>query len=454
MTVVTVTDLHLADEPERRLAQHAQSARAGNGNQPHRLIIQCPDRATDGIRALRQDDIARMLQRVGRIIEIGVTEGGTIVAAADVCDRRGELAVWTGQAIGPWHPTDITERGLGGSETAAVRLAEELARIGWTVTLYGQFEQTGMVGDVMLRDYHEFDPTEPLDALIGFRWAPLFEDRPNATFCALWLEDLAPAEALTPARAANIDRICAVSHWHRGQVLREHPWLDAQQVAACRNGIVRRWSAELDEEPPDRENRVIYSSSPDRGGDIVLECWPQIREHVPDAELVLTYPRWFDLCAQQFQASQQHLARIRELLEQPGVHRIEGGLGQKALAHLMRASLVWCAPSYYTPGEAKFDETSCISAMEAQAAGCVVVASNWGALTETVAHGTLLDGDPSDPEDGWRHAFVDAIVRGLTDEATQAQAQLLGPEMVRDMDWSGAAEQLAAMIPARVRAGL
>jgi glycosyltransferase involved in cell wall biosynthesis len=199
----------------------------------------------------------------------------------------------------------------------------------------------------------------------------------------------------------------------------------------------------------ERECRAIYSSSPDRGGDIVLEVWPEVRKHVPDAELVLTYSRWFDRCAEMFQASHDQLERIRALLEQPGVSRIEGGLGQGSLARLMKTSLVWVHPSYFTPGRMRFDETSCISCMEAQAAGLVVVASNWGALTENVLHGTLLDGDPSDPDGHWRKAFVAQVVRGLTDETTQLAAQEVGPAMMRDMGWDGAAEQLAAMFPAR-----
>lgn len=198
----------------------------------------------------------------------------------------------------------------------------------------------------------------------------------------------------------------------------------------------------------ERVRRAVYSSSPDRGGDIALELWPRVREQVPDAELILTYSRWFDRCAEMFQHAHGHLERIRELLEQPGVSRVEGGLGQRDLAHLMRTSLVWVAPSFYTPGGAKFEETSCISAMEAQASGLVVVASNWGALTETVMHGTLIDGDPGEPDGAWRDAFVDAVVQGLTDETVQTTAQTLGPEYMRDMDWRGAAEQLAAMLPA------
>jgi glycosyltransferase involved in cell wall biosynthesis len=331
-----------------------------------------------------------------------------------------------------------------------VRLAEQFAEMGFVTTLYGHFADEGLCGDVLLKRFDAYDPTAPLDALIGFRDARLFDRRPTGPrFCALWLEDLAPAEGLTRGNAENIDRVYTVTHWHKQQLLDVHPWLPARQVSASRNGIVHRY---FETDPaPEREHRVIYSSSPDRGGDIMLEIWPLVRERVPDAELVLTYSRWFDLVAGYLQAANDQLTRIRELLEQPGVQRIEGGLGQKDLAHLMRTACVWAHPSWYTQGKSEdghgggreFHETSCISAMEAQAAGCVVVASNWGAVTETVMHGTLVDGDPRDPNGTWRKVFVDSIVRGLTDPVIQETAQTVGPEMVRAMDWRGPAEQVA-----------
>lgn len=452
MSIITVDDIHIVPDPEKRLQRAAHLAAVNAGTDTHRIIVRVPDRASDGIRAVRLDDVARMLQRHGRIRELATTDNGTIVAAADICRRRGEIAIWTGYAIGPWHPSDILQRGLGGSETAAVRLAEQFAAMGYIVTLYGQFSQPGMVGDVMLRDFQTFDPSEPLDALIGFRDASLFDRRPRARFTALWLEDLAPAERLTPARAQNIDRIYSVSHWHKQQVQDEHPWLDPQKVSASRNGIVHRF---FGGDAPVRENRVIYSSSPDRGADVILDVWPDVRAQVPDAELVLTYSRWYDMVAEVFTQAQDHRRRMYELLEQPGVRRLEGGLGQMALAHLMRTCKVWAHPSWYSagrnpdgqPGGTEFHETSCISAMEAQAAGCVAVASNWGALSETVMHGTLVDGDPRDRDGAWRKQFVDAIVQGLTDDVTQQAAQVVGPELMAGMDWRGAAEQVAALIP-------
>ena len=465
MTII-VDDLHLVENPAARIEAAAFESRIqafwenppaedGSEQDPQgKILIRCPDRATTSINALRERDIALLLLPHARIDELGTTPDGTIVGAATTCKRRGEIAIWTGWAIGPWHPQDITQRGLGGSETAAVRLAEQLSKMGWQVTLYGHFDESQLVDDVLLRHFQEYDQTRELDAFICFRNATRLDTRPNAKFVALWLEDLAPAEGLTPLRASNLDRICAVSHWHKHQVEQVHPWLAGMKdpegrelVAACRNGIQRAWF--LEEPVPEREKRVVYSSSPDRGGDIMLEIWPLVRDQVPDAELVLTYSRWYDIVAQQFQQAFEHRNRLVELLEQPGVRRIEGGLGQKQLANLMRTSLVWAHPSWYSAADAAFDETSCISAMEAQAAGCAVVASNWGALTETVAYGTLIDGDPREEDGGWRHAFVEAIVKGLTDPDVQQAAQTVGPEMVRDMGWDGAAEQLASMIPAR-----
>ena len=441
-----IDDLHQQNDPAQYLARRVGQA-FSQGDK--RLIVRVPDRQTTGLHAFRANDIARLLQQHAQIREVATTDAGTILAAADITSRRGEVAVWTGYAIGPWHPSDILARGLGGSETAAVRLAEQFAAMGYVVTLYGQFEQEGMCGDVMLRDFQTFDPSRTIDALVTFRDATMFDHRPTGPlFSCLWLEDLAPAEHLTEQRARNLDRVFTVSHWHKRQVQEIHPWISHDLVTASRNGITHSF---FTGKAPDRERRAIYSSSPDRGADIILSLWPEVRKQVPDAELVLTYSRWYDMVAKVYTQAQDHRRRMYELLDQPGVQRLEGGLGQKALAHLMRTCQVWAHPSWYTAGDMEFHETSCISAMEAQAAGCAVVASNWGALTETVQHGTLVDGDPREPNGHWRRRFVGAIVKGLTDETTQQAARVVGPDIVRDMDWRGAAEQVAHYFPAPVR---
>lgn len=193
-----------------------------------------------------------------------------------------------------------------------------------------------------------------------------------------------------------------------------------------------------------RQQRVLYTSSPDRGLDVMLErIWPAVREQAPGAVLAFAYaPVYFEV-ARQDPGVHAHAARIRELADQPGVVPLES-LSQPALAQMMRESLVWAHPAYCTPAASPFMETSCIGAMEAQAAGCLVVASNWGALSETVRAGRLIDGPALSGR--WVAAFVREIVSGLTDERVQAWAQREGPREAATLGWAPVAEQVDGLI--------
>jgi len=65
-----------------------------------------------------------------------------------------------------------------------------------------------------------------------------------------------------------------------------------------------------------------------------------------------------------------------------------GRISPKRLAEQFRAASVWAYPDW-------FHETSCIIAMQAQAAGLRIVTSALAALNETVAErGVLLAKDP------------------------------------------------------------
>lgn len=388
-------------------------------------------------RAWRDVDVAAMLRARGEMEVYGIDPEGWINGAITPRPKRDEIAIWTGYAIGPWHPMDIAQVGLGGSETAAWRLAERLAELDYTVTLYGHFATEGCVKDVILRDFKTFDPSHPYKAVVAFRDAQMFDRKLAAEHTVLWLEDVAGGEGITPERMENIDYVYAVSQWHHDNVIEQYPWIDTEKVVACRNGIHLPFFT--DGEQPERELRVLYTSSPDRGLDILLEVWPRVAEQVPGVKLQHAYSRWYDLVADAAPGISTHRQRLRGLEEAAGSERLPSQ-GQKALAQLMRSSRVWVAPSYFSPAKAKFNETSCISAMEAQAAGLAVVASNWGALAETVKVGAKLDGDPVSDE--YKDKLVSAIVSALTSDTIAAGAQELGPVAMADMGWDGAVDQL------------
>lgn len=392
-------------------------------------------------RAWRNVDVAALCRRHGRLEAFGVDEQGYISGCFSPVTRRGEVAILTMQAIGKWHPEDIVTQGLGGSETAAWRLAEHLSDEGYSVTLYGDFEQEGSVKDVILRKWVNFDPTVERRAVIAFRNALVFSKPMNAAKTFLWLEDVAGAEGLTPERMENISFICTVSNWHTENMLEVYPWLDEGRIVTSRNGITLDYFK--GDDAVHREPRLLYTSSPDRGLDILLEVWPEIKRRVPEATFVHCYSRWWDQVAEVNSDSARHRDRVVEMSKQDGVTKIPSQ-GQADLAKLMRSSQVWANPGYWTLGGQKFYETNCISVQEAQAAGCVCVGAAWGALGEMNVTGISIDGHPM--EEDFREKLVDAIVMGLTNPEAQAAAALEGPEAMKDRGWEAPTAQLVNLI--------
>lgn len=391
------------------------------------------------LRALRSIDLADILTRRGKLTDFQVGSDGVTIAAYTPAPRRGEIAIYCGPGWEPWHPIDIITRGLGGSETAAWRLAEALNNQGYVVTIYGHFSQVGCMQGVMLKNYTAFDPTTPRLAVISSRIPEVFDRPVNATSKLLIFHDTDAGPRLNPENAEQIDRVICLSQWHQQHITECYPFIAGKTMIA-RNGITHSF---FQGDPPERENRVLYTSSPDRGLDLLLELWPQILSAVPDAELFHTYAPVYDRVAEQSVPIREHRDRIRRLADQPGVTSISG-LSQPKLANLMRTAKVWAHPSYSSPAGVKFHETYCIGAVEAQAAGCRVVAGAWGALPETVRTGALIDGDPTSIE--WRQKFVQAIIDGLTEPEVAAIAAT-GPAEVASLDWAGVGDLVASLLP-------
>lgn len=412
-----------------------------------RIVVSTPDGTfgTGGnehhLRTYRAVDLAEVLRRRGRLVDMETGADGIVCAAYEPRPRLQDVAIYTGAGWEPWHPADITQRGLGGSETAAVRLAEELSELGHVVTVYGEMRQSAVWRDVIFRRHESFDPLDDHDVVITSR-VPEVADRPiRAATRMLWLHDVDAGPRLTPARAEQFDHILVLSEWHERHVAGRYPFA-ADRLRRIRNGVHLPFFKPLPWE--ERAPRVLFTSSPDRGLDVLLDLWPRVLEKVPEAELHHCYSAVYDRVADQDPAVAEHRERIRELARQPGVVGL-GSLNQHALAKLMCSSRVWAHPSWMGMVDAPFHETSCIGAMEAQAAGCLVVYSDWGALPETVRIGYELVDRPGSGG-GWEGDFVQGIVGGLTDPHLGREASQLGPRFAAKLAWSGVAEQVHALI--------
>lgn len=155
--------------------------------------------------------------------------------------------------------------------------------------------------------------------------------------------------------------------------------------------------------------RVVYTSSYDRGMEHLLAIWPAVKKAVPGAQLHVFYGwQLFDI----FYADGPHQKWKRNLQEQMKKLGVidHGRLPQPELTAFLKESGVWAYPTH-------FGETNCISAIKAQAFGCEPVASDFGALSETVQFGRKIKGDiyTKKIRDKFTKELIDALRHPMSD---------------------------------------
>lgn len=418
-----LTDIELMVKPGGRVYLSTPDGVFGSGQNPHHL------------RALRAIDLFDLCRRRGKVEDMAVGVDTVSVIGYVPAERLRhdppqsiEIGIYCGPGWQQWSPTDIETKGLGGSETAAVRLAEALSDKGHVVTVYGEVEPCAY-RQVCFRHHTAFDPMERRDLLVVSRVPQIFDTPINAERKVLWMHDTDYGPEMTPERCEKMDAIFTLSSWHAKHVTDTYPFLD--RVDITRNGIEPSYFTEEVEGLERNPHRAIYSSSPDRGLDFLLRWWPTVREQVPDAELYYCYADVYDAVAK----SRPEIAAFREeinrLADQPGVTNL-GALPQNALALAMRECGVWLHPSYCTPHNVPFNETFCIGAVEAAAAGCIRVASDWGALAERSINFPVPADESGEPDE---ELFIADIV------AAMHQSTSPDPDALA-MTWAGVADDM------------
>jgi glycosyltransferase involved in cell wall biosynthesis len=326
-----------------------------------------------------------------------------------------KIAIWTGPAWETWGPRSL-ETGIGGSETAAIHVAAELAHRGHTVEVVGQVtpcEHEGVKYSNYL-SYTELNgrivwgrvtgnkyllPRIECDVFVSSRFPQASRVlKPETKLTVLWCHDIHVGDD-RQGLVRGHDLVLCLSNWAKKSLRAFYPEVPEDKIVVTRNGI----NPSLYRAEPRKEGfRVIYSSSPDRGLDLLLAYWPKIREIRGDAELNVYYG--FDTWQKMADAGNDKIAQAQiDLCEKwitglrdSGV-TMHGRVGQTELANAFLSSSMWLYPT-------SFKETSCITAMEAQAAGALAVATRLAALPETVRYGLLVD--PPTSESRYEREFL------------------------------------------------
>ena len=378
---------------------------------------------TSGLVALGElkPEAGKMIEQIirGEFRLVGV-DGKPIEEAAPVelkperKDGKLDIVFYIGHGFEPWNPATFAKSGLGGSETMAWEMARHLAQLGHGVRLFGHCTPTmeGVFEGVQFYDASKYRNVT-CDVLIASRRPDAVDNEFNVQAVArvLWVHDVHVGVALDYQRNLRFDAIFALTKWHK-QILRQcYPTIDADKIIVTRNGIdMERFAGSETRDP----HRAIYSSSPDRGLLTAIECWPEVRKAVPDATLHVFYG-WFnwEQTAKIIGDTdvQQNIQYLKDKANATDGVILHDRVNQKQLAREFMKSGVWAYPTWWT-------ETSCITAMEAQAAGCRIVTTPIAALIETVGdRGVLVAGNWEDPNywrsDQFKEDFAREVVAAM-----------------------------------------
>jgi len=360
--------------------------------------------------------------------------------------KRLDIVIFTGPALEPWNPDTVRATGMGGSETMAWELSRHLAALGHRVRVFGHCAgMEGWFDGVEWLDYRRFRGLS-CDVLLSSR-QPAAVDRIHeveAKVRLLWVHDVHCGDKLSPERDARIDAYLCLSGWHVACFQQHHPQIGARKMLQIRNGI------DLDDYPPESAERdplrAIYSSCPSRGLKIALDSWPSIRAAVPGATLHVYYGfgNWERRAAlDNDRAAATAIAAMKVQIANTEGVVFHGRISPSELARHFRCASVWAYPDW-------FHETSCITAMQAQAAGLRIVTSSLAALNETVAdRGVLLTEDPR--SEGYRTAFTAATIAALRFEPTDEERAALRAYAARHFDLPRLASECVAIFRALLR---
>lgn len=367
-----------------------------------------------------------------------------------------KIVIWTGGALETWGWDSLLEGGIGGSETAAAKIAHHLARRGHEVEIWGRVRPStcmavGSTGRVCFvpANPSQVAPEIDCDVFVSSREVAALDLGPQAALKVLWLHDAYCEDGLG-GYLEKYDLILVLSKWARRAFMNQCPDVDAERIVVTRNGIEPELFLQEGEtldtlrpvdKPGARAYRFIYSSSPDRGLRRLLQMWPQLRERVPGAQLGIFYGTNNIRAAVRNESPIAQLATLAMAdyldhhvgeMEALGVHYF-GRVGQGELARSFLESALWLYPT-------RFCETFCITALEAQAAGAYPIVTPVGALPETVRRGKFVAG-PTELD--YEQRFVDAVADAVGPGAAEirAAAALSRREVLRTCSWASVAAE-------------
>jgi len=290
-----------------------------------------------------------------------------------------------------WSPNNI--RGVGniigsGSEVMTCNLAREIAKLGYRVFVFGSFncEDTyninteGLYDNVQYIDckyYFEFIHKYHIDYLIVSRDVSNLYYLDSIDNVYLWVHDIRPLASNTNNKSIQIHgkkfkKILCLCKWHRNFIKKSYKLPNNNSLDITRNAIdYSRFDKTVERQP----YRFIYASGADRGLEYLVYMFEKIKKIYINAELHI------------FSNIKILPDLAKKIIQEKDYMVLHEKVSQEQIAIEFLKSDVFLYPT-------DFQETYCITALEAQAAGLLCVTTDIGALPEIIGdRGIVVKGD-------------------------------------------------------------
>lgn len=283
------------------------------------------------------------------------------------------------------YSTVYSKKEVYGSELALQSIVSYLKEDYRIIVFSENCEVQGYINGIMsfpAKLFELFQKSNEIDILVISRYICFFiEHEIKAKKTYIWVHDtvlqpywsglrLTKEAKYLLKNCSKIDGYVTLTKWHK-EVFKKHYDIPEDKIHIIGNGLdLSLFSQDIKRV----KRRFIYTSCPKRGLDLLLKLFPFIRREFSDAELYIYRGK------ESF--SEEQLEEIKKL---EYVHYEGKGLEHKDVIVEFQKADVWLYPT-------NFPETFCISALEAQMAGCICVVTKYAGLVETIGdRGILCD---------------------------------------------------------------
>jgi predicted O-methyltransferase YrrM len=311
---------------------------------------------------------------------------------------------------GPWTGSDILTKGVGGSETYIIEIARWVQASGQydcyvfcncpgrevfegvtylPISMYPTYITYNTVYTSIISRYSEYVPVTIEGAVDNIY---------------LVLHDLGPTGVVIPQHS-KLKKILCLTDWHVSYFLQAFPMFKGITESFYYGVDTARFKPSLKV-----KNSFIYSSFPNRGLLPLLQMWPRIKAALPDAVLNVYSDiegDWVNRVAK------DQMDEIRRLLAD-GMDGVvmHGWVSKGELADAWSKADIWLYPCI-------FQETFCLTALEAAATKTLAIGAPLAALQETIGNrGILIPGEPMSQK--WQDKAVEEVLRAVQDNSRKS----------------------------------